>query len=247
MLPVRVETNLQPRIDPLLAALRNLGAEIEFFEHASFSELADDGTPIMVVAGAEVNSRLARGEYRRTPVVVVVDDYLGHQTHIAIGAGATAVINLAIPADRQVHALGALLGLGATSLRAAVADILSDHDAALLARLLCGPETVGAIARRFFCSERTMYRKIRALYARLRVSSRAELRALLAVRPELGELPGDDEEAPAAVRVGSARYEPEMGGLLRNLVDGRAAPFANRLSQAHPHPQQAVHQLRGRS
>ncbi|WP_156934820.1 hypothetical protein [Pseudonocardia spinosispora] len=229
---VRVEANLQPRIDPLLAALRNLGAEIEFFDHARFGDLVDGGAPVMVMANAEVNSRLAQGDHRRAPVVVVVDDYLGHQTHVAIDAGATAVINLAIPAERQVHALGALLGLGATSLRAAVADILSDHDAALLARLLSGPETVAAISRRFFCSERTMYRKIRALYARLRVSSRAELRALLAVRPELGELPGED---------GSARYEPGMGGLLRTLVDGRAAPFANRLSQAHPHSQQAVH------
>lgn len=189
MLTMRVEATLQPRIDPLLSALKNLGGEVEFFDTVAAGEPPDDGSPIMLAASAGIRSRLAKGDYARSPVVVVVaHDYLGHQTHTAINAGAAGVINLAIPPERQVHALGALLGLGAASPSADLDKILSDRDAVLLARLLCGPETVGAIARRFFCSERTMYRKIRVLYAQLRISNRAELRSLIAVRLELGDL-----------------------------------------------------------
>lgn len=59
---------------------------------------------------------------------------------------------------------------------------LTEDEADTLANLLCTDEKVCAIARRFFCSERTMYRKIRMLYDRLQVSGRSELRALRAVR-----------------------------------------------------------------
>lgn len=51
----------------------------------------------------------------------------------------------------------------------------------VLIKLLCSEETVSSIAHRFFCSERTMYRKIRALYDELNVSGRMELRTMMAV------------------------------------------------------------------
>lgn len=50
----------------------------------------------------------------------------------------------------------------------------------LLVNLLCGPNTIAAIARRFYCSERSMYRRVRRLYDTLGVSSRSELRIAIA-------------------------------------------------------------------
>ncbi|WP_214369600.1 hypothetical protein [Pseudonocardia sp. H11422] len=52
----------------------------------------------------------------------------------------------------------------------------------LLTELLYGRQTVSAISRRFFCSERSMYRWIRRLYDELGVRSRSELRSRVATR-----------------------------------------------------------------
>lgn len=49
----------------------------------------------------------------------------------------------------------------------------------LLIDMLRGPNTIAAIARRFYCSERSMYRYVRRVYDTLGVSSRTELRAQL--------------------------------------------------------------------
>lgn len=68
----------------------------------------------------------------------------------------------------------------------------SDHDPAHalrtvpgidtgLMRMLCSSMTVCEIARRYYCSERTMYRRIRKLYDDVGVSSRAELIPLASV------------------------------------------------------------------
>ncbi|MFF9814347.1 DNA-binding response regulator [Streptomyces sp. NPDC014006] len=56
------------------------------------------------------------------------------------------------------------------------------YDAALL-RMLCTSATVSEIARRNYCSERSMYRRIRKLYDAFGVSGRSELHARAA---ELG-------------------------------------------------------------
>ncbi|MFJ8648228.1 helix-turn-helix transcriptional regulator [Streptomyces sp. NPDC093546] len=50
-----------------------------------------------------------------------------------------------------------------------------------LARMLCTSMTVSEIARRHYCSERSMYRRIRRLYDDLGVAGRAELMAMAAV------------------------------------------------------------------
>ncbi|WP_246530712.1 helix-turn-helix transcriptional regulator [Streptomyces bathyalis] len=50
-----------------------------------------------------------------------------------------------------------------------------------LMRMLCSSMTVCEIARRYYCSERTMYRRIRKLYDDVGVSSRAELIPLASV------------------------------------------------------------------
>jgi DNA-binding NarL/FixJ family response regulator len=45
-----------------------------------------------------------------------------------------------------------------------------------LVQMLCGPSRTSDIARHFYCSERSMYRRIRALYQQLGVETRQELR-----------------------------------------------------------------------
>lgn len=50
-----------------------------------------------------------------------------------------------------------------------------------LMRMLCSSMTVCEIARRYYCSERTMYRRIRKLYDDVGVGSRAELIPLASV------------------------------------------------------------------
>lgn len=49
--------------------------------------------------------------------------------------------------------------------------------------LLRGHDTIATIARRYYCSERSMYRRVRALYDELGVSGRSELRSVLAAVP----------------------------------------------------------------
>ncbi|MFF9095541.1 DNA-binding response regulator [Streptomyces sp. NPDC014802] len=66
--------------------------------------------------------------------------------------------------------------------RSALAPRPDGYDAALL-RMLCTSATVSEIARRNYCSERSMYRRIRKLYDAFGVSGRSELHARAA---ELG-------------------------------------------------------------
>ncbi|MFF6913775.1 DNA-binding response regulator [Streptomyces sp. NPDC012466] len=60
------------------------------------------------------------------------------------------------------------------------------YDAELL-RMLCSPATVSEIARRNYCSERSMYRRIRRLYDTFGVSGRSELHARAAELGLIGE------------------------------------------------------------
>ncbi|MFJ4825650.1 DNA-binding response regulator [Streptomyces bacillaris] len=52
-----------------------------------------------------------------------------------------------------------------------------------LARQLCTPMTVSEIARCHYCSERSMYRRIRRLYNSLGVGNRSELKMLVSAEP----------------------------------------------------------------
>ncbi|MCZ1011834.1 DNA-binding response regulator [Streptomyces lydicus] len=74
--------------------------------------------------------------------------------------------------DREAHITGAPLR-----------PTLPTYDTELM-RLLCTSTTVSEIARRYFCSERSMYRRIRRLYDDLGVGSRAELMSLRRARLE---------------------------------------------------------------
>lgn len=142
------------------------------------------------------------------PILAVVDDLSGHQTYRAIMAGATSVLNLELSDMKQESVLRALLESCPTTCPG-IARIRPITDAArhptrpeplrllpsgdddrqqeegpdLLVSLLCGTNTIAAIARRFYCSERSMYRRIRRLYDDFGVSSRSGLRTRMAQRP----------------------------------------------------------------
>ncbi|MGW2561997.1 helix-turn-helix transcriptional regulator [Streptomyces sp. NPDC001514] len=71
---------------------------------------------------------------------------------------------------------------------------LSDYDTELM-RLLCTSITVSEIARRHYCSERSMYRRVRKLYDLLGVTGRAELTALVSASGTRTRRPFPDRRA----------------------------------------------------
>lgn len=81
-------------------------------------------------------------------------------------------------ADRRSTARDGTSGTSGTS--GPLPCDLPAHDRELM-ELLCTSMTVSEIARRHYCSERSMYRRIRRLYDELGVAGRTELMALAAV------------------------------------------------------------------
>lgn len=189
--------------------LPQFGFDVEFFDPAGVEALDDNGNLVFLPATSEDQAsciaNLRECGHWFSPVVAVVHDYSGHQTYSAIKHGASSVLNLAIPVGGQLAAVRAT-AITAGNSRADSGTRVSDEPMALhervagfagsralddeeldrLKNMLCSEETVSAIARRFFCSERTMYRRIRMLYDKLQVSSRAELRSLLATSSRAG-------------------------------------------------------------
>ncbi|MFE0578622.1 hypothetical protein [Streptomyces sp. NPDC058874] len=138
-------------------------------------------------------------------IVGVVADASGMQTHLAIQSGANWVLNLLVHPSESLRVLQGLLlqhaaalrhnrgalagaeGADHDPLRTAVPahadpvpreDLVPDGDEELM-KMLCDWVPVGEMARRYYCSERSMYRRIRRLYDALGVSTRKELRAKL--------------------------------------------------------------------
>jgi hypothetical protein len=89
------------------------------------------------------------------------------------------------------------------------------YDAELL-RMLCSPATVSEIAKRQYCSERSMYRRIRKLYNAFGVSGRSELHAKVAAMMPTGGRGGgggSPEERMHAPR------PPHSAHTLNNLIE----------------------------
>lgn len=178
---------------------RELSARIEFVDPLELSALANTAEPILVPATNQMQVELLRSlqqECCLTCIVAVVNDVNGHQTYQAISAGATCVFNLAIPVDKQIDTLHAVFttytGAAEPPLRLAPtgppipkssADRVEcmDEEGRLLLNLLCGSHPISSIAKRFYCSERSMYRRVRQTYDLFGVSSRNELRSAIAV------------------------------------------------------------------
>ncbi|WP_189329075.1 helix-turn-helix transcriptional regulator [Actinoplanes ianthinogenes] len=134
-----------------------------------------------------------------TPIIAIVNDVNGYQTYMAIKHGATCVFNIMVPADKQADSLRSVLFSAGQPALARVpqpraglvalptADrqprqVLSDlgREERALLKLLCGNDTMSVIAKSFYCSERSIYRRVRQLYDRFEVPGRTELRVVLA-------------------------------------------------------------------
>lgn len=201
---VRAATSLRSYLTGCAPAVARFGLRLEFDDPAELAAKADRTAAILLPATNPPETDLLRSlrtERFLLPVAGVVSDRTGHQTYLALRAGATAVINLLLPVQHQVEALQSVLEqarwasptVGSPALRAVatpIRDGLPDpRETEVLIDLLCGPHTVSLIARRFFCSERSMYRRIRRLYDEAGVTGRAELRAAVALSgyPALAE------------------------------------------------------------
>ncbi|GAA3492348.1 DNA-binding response regulator [Streptomyces cremeus] len=141
-------------------------------------------------------------------LIAVTNDISGHPTYYAIRSGANFVFNLAIEGRRQVGIVHARLRAHAEARSFAATRLctvpqrsvaappglpvlvpdappsarpvpeLAPEDRNLV-RQLCTPMTVSEIARGHYCSERSMYRRVRRLYDALGVGNRSELKALV--------------------------------------------------------------------
>ncbi|MFI1966123.1 response regulator transcription factor [Streptomyces pathocidini] len=208
---VLAHSGLRASFDSPDAPLSGLRAGLDRVEFVDERQLAAPGTPdlpVLMPVTSEFQAedlRAVRLQHPLALLVAVTNDLSGHQTYYAIRSGANFVFNMAIPEERQVDLLLAQCRAhctGSAPDRAAVAGRLRalparespptppaaapipgvDYDPELL-RLLCTSATVSEIARRYYCSERSMYRRIRRLYDALGVSGRSELLPLAA---ELG-------------------------------------------------------------
>jgi DNA-binding NarL/FixJ family response regulator len=150
--------------------------------------------PVLNPAQAARLSRLAH-ENPLTTLVGVVTDPSGVLTHQAIQAGASFVLNTLIAPEHSLAALETQLtsrtddfgsvAIGPPAWFAArepspLADAGLGDEEALLVRLVCAGSTTAQLSARFFCSERSMYRRLRGIYNRFRVTSRRELCEVLA-------------------------------------------------------------------
>lgn len=178
---------------------------VEFVDDGKIDALDDISDPIIFLPvhterqGDRVHE--VRSRQPAAVIVAVTNDVTGHPTHYAIRSGADLVVNLAIADRRQqdvirwfttgtrnlpARAAGGSSQSGEAPVRASVSQI-SSLDPMIRGRslgvaeselvgMLLGSMTVAEIARSAFISERSMYRRIRALYRRLGVNDRAELR-----------------------------------------------------------------------
>jgi len=178
---------------------RRLQLKIEFVDQPELSALIDPTEPILVPATNQLQAeflRFLRQRFYITCIIAVVNDVNGHQTFQAMAAGATCIFNVALSVDRQIDTLSAVLNaysgtverplhLVATGLSNPEGPIEQapciDHDRRLLVSLLCGSHTISSIAKRYYCSERSMYRRVREIYDFFGVAGRNELRSAIAV------------------------------------------------------------------
>lgn len=197
---LRVHSGLRRFCADQKSPFRELGARIEFVDPLELSALVNSAEPILVPAINQMQVELLRSlqqGYCLTCIVAVVNDVNGHQTYQAMSAGATCVFNLAISVDKQIDMLHAVFatytGAAEPPLRLASTEPTIQQESSadqtecmgeegrLLISLLCGSHPISSIAKRFYCSERSMYRRVRQIYDFFGVSSRNELRSTVAV------------------------------------------------------------------
>lgn len=180
--------------DSPLDTLRRSLDRVDFVDDEDLA--ATDGAaldlPVLLPVNSEFQAEQLRAIRVRHPLallIAVTNDVSGHHTYYAIRSGANFVFNLAISGESQIGMVHAQLRAHA----AAHADGAEPdetpgpalpfvpelpRDERELVRELCTSMTVSEIARRHYCSERSMYRRIRRLYDEFGVRGRAELVSL---------------------------------------------------------------------
>jgi DNA-binding NarL/FixJ family response regulator len=180
------------------------GIRLEFVGPGVLSVMPPDGTPVLVPAASEPDVALVRSLRREDclrPIIAVVSDIDGHQTFRAIDSGASGVLNIRLPGGKQLGAIlaacdgaaqpaphGSRLQLAGGTVRAIEpdeAETVDPEETGRLMQLLCGTSSISAIAQQFYCSERSMYRRLRRLYEQLGVSGRSELRSRMTARKSM--------------------------------------------------------------
>jgi DNA-binding NarL/FixJ family response regulator len=176
---------------------------VEFLSPDELALRGGHDVPVIVPALTETQLQFLadlREKLLLAPVLAIVNDQSDQQAYRARMSGASAVLNVQQPAAEQQAILRALGGgvcppAVTTRLwsvngwaerirfeqrqRATGTADEPESDPELLLDLLYGPSTISTIAARLYCSERSMYRRVRRLYDALGVSSRAELRVKL--------------------------------------------------------------------
>ncbi|WP_019547651.1 helix-turn-helix transcriptional regulator [Streptomyces sulphureus] len=190
---------LRELLDSPHTPLGRLRAQLPDIRFVAYRDLAAETSvltrPLLMPSTTEFQNeelRAVRLNQATALIVAVTHDVSGHQAYHAIRSGADLVFNLANPSREQLDAVcarcvshsSAVVGLSQHSRSSSVeaaGEVRPDghpgpYDEELL-RLLGTSLTVSEIARRFYCSERTMYRRIRHLYDAFGVSRRSELMA----------------------------------------------------------------------
>jgi DNA-binding NarL/FixJ family response regulator len=198
----RVHNGLRGIINESQKPFDDLDIVFEFVDPQSLLQPSSNPWPIFVPVTNEFQAEFVhtiRQSACMTPIIAIVNDVNGYQTYMAIKYGATCVFNIMVPADKQADSLRSVLfSAGQPALsrvpqpradlpampvrdrqpRALVSDL--DQKERALLKLLCGTETMSVIAKSFYCSERSIYRRVRQLYDLFEVPGRTELRMVLA-------------------------------------------------------------------
>ncbi|MBP2473986.1 DNA-binding NarL/FixJ family response regulator [Crossiella equi] len=178
---------LRDILAPCEPSLTTMGMAIRFVPDVC-AEI-DAGHPLALLpAFNELHSSMISSmtaEHPGAVLVGVVSDITGMQTYQAIRSGATGVLNIVLPPATAADALeqvrrnripGTPPAIGADAPEKQSVEI-GDEDVDLV-RMLLSEKPTSEIARHFYCSERTMYRRLRDLYRKIGARGRNDVRRL---------------------------------------------------------------------
>jgi DNA-binding NarL/FixJ family response regulator len=192
------------------AAAHAYEAELKALGHQlvklSLTGRRDDEIPAVVLVGGQSGERIGRAILRRYPdtvIVLLVSDTNVNAIRRGLTWGASAIIDIAVPARRTAAEVAMLCEGDVVIVPRSASRLLSHSSAAKLisrdqlecVRLLDSDLTVAEMALLMHRSKRSMHRDLQSLYRTLAVDGR---KAALAVARDLGVLedPGGRKARP---------------------------------------------------
>jgi DNA-binding NarL/FixJ family response regulator len=198
-----VQSALLDVLGPITATLTGRGVSVRCVEDVTTALRIRPRQLVALSAFTDLQlvavSRVA-AEHPLAAVIATITDATGRQTHAAMRAGAALVLNTLISVPHLTDVLYTFARVYAHQPNSPVPDpsrcpadgtaspsgglyvprsaMRLENDDTDLLRLLVGNATTAEIASRYYRSERSMYRRLRALYTHLGVKSRQELREL---------------------------------------------------------------------